>query len=65
MMTVREILYWDDAAFEALKRRAKRNFRTVRAEVAAILMRELQEEAEQIRREWQSKESREGGESQP
>ena len=50
-MLTRELLGWDDALYEALKRRAKRNYRTVRAEITAILAEVLREEAEAIRRE--------------
>jgi len=52
----RELLGWDDALYEALKRRAKRNYRTVRAEIRAILAEALREEAEAIRREQESAE---------
>jgi len=45
MLATRELLGWDDALYEALKRRAKRNFRTVRAEIRAILAEALREEA--------------------
>jgi len=50
-MLTRELLGWDDALYEALKRRAKRNYRTVRAEITAILAEILREEVEAIRRE--------------
>jgi len=42
MITTRELLGWDSVLYEALQRRAKRNFRTVRAEIRAILAEALQ-----------------------
>ena len=47
--------------YEALKRRAKRNYRTVRAEITAILAEVLREEAEAIRREQEAEQNAKGG----
>ena len=56
----RDIRAWDEAYYEALKRRAKRNFRTVRAEITAILAEALREEAEAIRREQEALQNAKG-----
>jgi plasmid stability protein len=61
MLATRELLGWDDALYEALKRRAKRNYRTVRAEIRAILAEVLREEAEAIRREQEVEQNAKGG----
>ena len=47
--------------YEALKRRAKRNYRTIRAEITAILAEVLREEAEAIRREQEAEQNAKGG----
>lgn len=47
----RELLHWDTDLYEALKRRAKRNYRTVRAEIRAILSEVLADEVDAIRAE--------------
>ena len=60
MLATRELLGWDSALYEALKRRAKRNFRTVRAEITAILAEALREEAEAIRREQEALQNAKG-----
>jgi len=60
-MLTRELLGWDNALYEALKRRAKRNYRTIRAEITAILAEALREEAEAIRREQEAEQNAKGG----
>lgn len=50
-MLTRELLHWDDDLYEALKRRAKRNYRTVRREIAAIVAEALREEVEALKAE--------------
>jgi len=56
-MTIHELLDRDKALYEALKRRAWRNFRTIRAEVQAILAEVLREEAEAVRREQETQQN--------
>ncbi len=60
MSTIRGLFYNEgaDILYEALERRAKRNFRTVRTELLAILAEVLREEVRQIETEHQ----RQGGE---
>jgi len=53
-MSVRELLWGMDDEYEALKRRAKRNFRNLSDELRAILAEALREEAEALRRERQA-----------
>jgi plasmid stability protein len=59
-MLTRELLGWDDALYEALKRRAQRNYRTVRAEIRAILAEALRAETEAIRREQEAEQNAKG-----
>jgi len=59
-LATRELLGWDDVLYEALKRRARRNFRSIRAEIAAIVAEALREEAEAIRREMEANREHEG-----
>jgi plasmid stability protein len=50
-MLTRELLGYDELLYEALKRRARRNYRTVRQEIRAILAEALAEEADALRAE--------------
>jgi len=47
-----------DSYYEALRRRAKRNFRRLGDELTAILAEVLREEAEAIRREQEAEQNR-------
>jgi hypothetical protein len=49
-----------DSYYEALRRRAKRNFRRLGDELTAILAEALREEAEAIRREQEAKQDTKG-----
>jgi hypothetical protein len=49
-----------DSYYEALRRRAKRNFRRLGDELTAILAEVLREEAEAIRREQEAKQNEKG-----
>ena len=50
-MWLRELLGWDESLYLALRRRAKRNYRSPRQELVAIVAEALREEAEAIRAE--------------
>ena len=61
MNTVRALLYGlHDSYYEALRRRAKRNFRRLGDELRAILSEVLREEAEAIRREQEALQNAKG-----
>jgi len=57
-MSVRELLWDMDDEYEALKRRAKRNFRYLSDELRAILAEALREEVEALRREKEAQRER-------
>lgn len=50
-MLTRELLGWDDDLYAALKRRARRNYRTIRQEIRAILADALSDEVDALRAE--------------
>lgn len=50
-MLTRELLGWNEELYEALKRRARRNYRTIRAEIRAILADALSDEVDALRAE--------------
>lgn len=50
-MTTRELLRWDEDLRLALERRARRNYRTIRAEIRAILADTLRDELEALKAE--------------
>jgi plasmid stability protein len=61
MNTVKALLYGlHDSYYEALRRRAKRNFRRLGDELRAILAEALREEAEAIRREQEAEQNTKG-----
>jgi len=51
MSALRTLLGYDEVAYEALRRRAKRNYRNLRQEARAILLESLREEIDAIRAE--------------
>lgn len=54
-MLTRELLGYDELLYEALKRRAQRNYRTIRQEIRAILAEALAEDVNALRAERQAK----------
>lgn len=50
-MLTRELLGYDELLYEALKRRARRHYRSIRQEIRAILAEALAEEADALRAE--------------
>lgn len=60
-MALRELLYDEPILREALKRRARRNYRRVADEARAILAEALREEVEAIRREQAAQSEQKGG----
>jgi plasmid stability protein len=50
-MLTRELLGYDETLYEALKRRARRNYRTIRQEIRAILADALAQEVDALRAE--------------
>lgn len=50
-MLTRELLGYDELLYEALKRRARRNYRTIRQEIRAILADALAQEVDALRAE--------------
>ncbi|MCS6919934.1 MAG: hypothetical protein NZM28_09195 [Fimbriimonadales bacterium] len=50
-MLTRELLGYDELLYEALKRRARRNYRSLRQEIRAILAEALAEEVDALRAE--------------
>jgi len=51
MDTVRPLFYGFEEVYEVLRRRAKRNMRTIKAEVRYIVVEALREELEALRAE--------------
>ena len=55
--TVKSLFYGHELEYEALKRRARRNFRTLKQELRVLVFEALAPEVEAIKREWEAQQN--------
>jgi hypothetical protein len=61
--TIKSLFYGHELEYEALKRRARRNFRTLKQELRVIVFEALAPEVEALKREREAQEQKEVSEA--